>query len=116
MHSGVHNGVNAQRRAYKGDPMALKPARPDILQYLRSSELQELIKKADAVFCTDERTGKDFMVFGQTVLQQIVDAGESEERTITFVKPILYNSEELEALLDAVRIAKGRHEHNRQSM
>ena len=68
------------------------------------------LMRADVVLGEDEDTGKVFVVFGRSTTKGI--AGSARGMVCHVIRqPILQRSDELDALLVAVRLAKGYHEY-----
>jgi hypothetical protein len=81
-------------------------ARPHVIATLTSPGFIGQVKKADLIMGKDEASGHEFVLFGRSTLEAVV----KENRTAKvhqLVVPILQETDELEALIAAVRVAKG---------
>lgn len=81
-------------------------ARPDVIAWLMSPDFARQVQKADLVIGKDEASGREFVVFGRSILEAIVDENHMA-KVHPLVVPILQATDELEALIAAVREAKG---------
>ncbi len=80
------------------------------MERLRSRAFLAALKEADVILGLDERTRNEFLVFGRSTLQGVVGSGRSME-LVVLREEILQHTEELEALLAAVQVARGYHEY-----
>jgi hypothetical protein len=84
--------------------------RPEVMRTLGGTEILEKIKQADVILGKDEETGNEFVVFGRSTLEGVVQSGQ-EMRAKVMVCSILQRTTELEALIDAVSVARGYHDY-----
>ena len=77
---------------------------------LMQSDMIDKLRSADLIFGSDETTGKLSIVFGNRLLERIVETGRSEWAAFEIV-PIHQDTLELEALIEATTVAKGHHEY-----
>jgi hypothetical protein len=82
-----------------------RPERPEFRAELKQSE----IKVAQA-----RSTGDEFVVFGRPILE-LIDVTGMEEKHKALMVPILEETNELEALIAAVQVAKGWDEYQPSS-
>lgn len=80
--------------------------RPEVMRKLGSAEFREELRQADVILGRDEETDNQFLVFGRSTLQAIVQSGVSMVGKVLYV-PILQRTLELEALIAAVQVARG---------
>jgi hypothetical protein len=91
------------------DPL---PGRPEkITELLHDPAFHTMLRDADIIFASDEATGNTFLMYGKRLLERIVWTNKSESASIATV-PILQATTELEALIAAVTIIKGRCDYN----
>ena len=81
-------------------------ARPHVIDMLTSPGFIGKVQEADLVIGKDEASGHEFVVFGRSILEAIVDENHMA-KVCPLVVPILQATDELEALVAAVRAAKG---------
>jgi hypothetical protein len=84
--------------------------RPEVMQKLGSPQFLAELMRADVVRGQDEQTGNTFIVFGRSTLQSIKAANQSMDCYVIQVA-IIQKTLELEALIAAVKVAKGYHEY-----
>jgi hypothetical protein len=95
------------------EPMVDEPivmGRPERLAELCSLEFRESLRSAAVVLGKDENTDNQFVVFGLDMLQ-VIASGKTRSDRAMLVVPILQHTDELEALITAVSIVKGRHDY-----
>ncbi len=94
-------------KRFETDP---KPPRPDVIRVLVSGEMQATLKGADVILAVDEKDKRDILLFGRSTLAGIVKSGAPMKiRMVRYaIRP---ETAELEAMIVAVRRAKGYHEY-----
>jgi hypothetical protein len=92
----------------------LAEPRPEFIRELGSNESIKDLMQADVIFGADQATGNKFLVFGRSMLQEIITTGKAKEgRAVT--QPLLQSTLELEAFLGVVTVVKGFHEYQGSS-
>jgi hypothetical protein len=86
------------------------PGRPNVMMALGHPTMLQALKVADLILGIDEATGNTFIAFGRSVLDEI-EANNAPHLCTVIKVPILQATLELEALLAATSVAKGRHEY-----
>jgi hypothetical protein len=88
------------------------PGRPEKLaELLHDPAFHTTLRDADIIFGSDEATGNAFLVYGKRLLERIVWTNKRASASIATV-PILQATTELEALIAAVTVLKGRCDYN----
>lgn len=88
------------------------PGRPEkIAELLHDSAFHKTLANADVIFGTDEATGNAFLMYGKRLLERIMWTNKEGTASVTMV-PILQATTELEALIAAVTVIKGRCDYN----
>ena len=89
-----------------------QPGRPEkIAELLHDAAFHTTLRHADIIFGSDEATGNAFLLYGKRLLERIMWTNKEETASVTTV-PILQASTELEALIAAVTVIKGRCDYN----
>ena len=88
----------------------MKQPRQYVIQELLSLEFIAKLKDVDVILGVDEETGNEFLLFGRSTLRGIVASSTPMDCAVAR-QSILQESDELEALIAAVRKAKGYDEY-----
>jgi hypothetical protein len=101
--------TNYSEKSATHDP---PPGRPEkTAELLHDAAFHTTLRDADIIFGSDEATGKAFLMYGKRLLERIVWTNKSETASVAKV-PILQATTELEALIAAVTVIKGRCDYN----
>ena len=101
--------TNYSERSVTNDPQPGRPAK--IAELLHDPAFHTTLRDADIIFGSDEATGNAFLLYGKRLLERIVWTNKSETASVATV-PVLQATTELEALIAAVTVIKGRCDSN----
>ena len=106
------NIMKIKKRTNKLQLLSSKPpmGRPEVVRSFFQPSTQKQLADAEVIMGADETTGNEFLVFGREVVNELVASKTSRLVAVIRVS-ILQATDQLEALLAATVIAKGRHEY-----
>ena len=75
-----------------------------------ADEILEALHEAEVIFGVDVTSQHEFLVYGRHVLQQVLESGQERDAHVLRIS-LDMETDELEQLIDLVRVVKGHHDY-----